>query len=146
MMLRPARLDETPLLHQIEASAVPEPWSEGMYRDSLAQGHHVQVLEDSREVVGFTVWMQALPDEAELLNIVVAPGRQGHGLGRQLLQAVLAEAGQNGVQRLLLEVRESNGAARQLYLRNGFVENGMRKNYYRTAGGRENAILMEAAL
>lgn len=146
MTLRPARLDETAVLHRIEAEAVPDAWSEGMYRDSLEQGHHSLVLEDNGELQGFAVWMQALPDEAELLNIVVKVSAQGHGLGQQLLQALLSNARSSGVERLMLEVRESNNAARRLYLRNGFIENGMRKNYYRTATGHEHAILMEIAL
>lgn len=146
MTLRPARLDEAALLHRLEAAAVAEPWSEGMVRDSLQQGHHTLLLEHDGAACGFAVWMQALPDEAELLNIVIAPDQQGRGLGRYLLQAVLATAQQNGVARLLLEVRASNAAARALYLSVGFIENGLRKNYYRSANGHEHAILMEIAL
>src|SRR5437879_3479781 len=121
MTLRPARLDETTLLHQIEAEATPDPWSAGMYRDSLEQGHHTLVLEENGEVLGFAVWMQVLDDEAELLNIVVRPSAQGRGLGQQLLQALLETAGSAGTRRLMLEVRESNATARRLYLRNGFI-------------------------
>jgi ribosomal-protein-alanine N-acetyltransferase len=146
MILRPARLDEAALLHEIEAAAVPQPWSVGMYRDSLEQGHRSLVLEEDGEVRGFAVWMQVLEDEAELLNIVMRPHAQGRGLGRQLLRAVLETARTAGTQRLMLEVRESNASARRLYLRNGFIENGIRKNYYRTATGHEHAILMEIAL
>ena len=41
---------------------------------------------------------------------------------------------------LMLEVRESNLAARKLYLHAGFAEEGRRKDYYREP--KEDAIIM----
>ena len=43
---------------------------------------------------------------------------------------------------LTIEVRESNERAIRLYETSGFVRVGLRKNYYRTAEGREHAVLM----
>ena len=43
------------------------------------------------------------------------------------------------VKSLFLEVRENNTAARKLYEKTGFVEVGMRKNYY--SNPTENAVL-----
>ena len=45
--------------------------------------------------------------------------------------------------KLWLEVRQSNAAARAIYLRLGFVQVGVRKGYYPAAlGRREDAVVM----
>ena len=68
---------------------------------------------------------------ADVLTIAVDPGRQGHGLGRRLLERLTAEARGSGAEALLLEVRADNEPARNLYLRAGFEHIRTRRNYYR---------------
>lgn len=127
-----------------EAAATPHGWSAGNYQDSINAGHAFYCLEQPE--TGFAVVMPVL-DEAELLNIVIAAPQQGRGLGRQLLEGLMQDLRQQGCQRLFLEVRASNAPARALYLRCGFHESGLRKNYYAGGDGqREHAILMEACL
>jgi ribosomal-protein-alanine N-acetyltransferase len=46
----------------------------------------------------------------------------------------------------MLEVRESNVAARALYENNGFVIDGVRPQYYKMQQGREDALLMSRRL
>jgi ribosomal-protein-alanine N-acetyltransferase len=120
-------------------------WSERAYRDSLAAGHAVYLLEQDGIPVGQAVLMR-VGDEAELLDIVIEGDAQGHGLGRTLMEQLLATLTADGCQRLLLEVRESNARARRLYLGAGLSECGRRRDYYPCADGRETAILMEAVL
>ena len=63
------------------------------------------------------------------------------GLGQKLLEAGIQEAAAKGVERILLEVRQSNKAAIRLYEKNGFQTIGLRKSYYTKPV--EDAILME---
>ena len=60
-------------------------------------------------------------------TIGVRPAAQGAGLGRGLLRALLAHAGDR---RILLEVRTDNAAAIALYESEGFVIVGTRRRYY----------------
>lgn len=138
------RPDSAKQLAELEASATPHPWSGRHYQDSLDAGHlFFQLLPAN---TGVAVVMPVL-DEAELLNIFIAAQHQGQGLGRQLLSGTMASLRATGCQRLFLEVRTSNHAARKLYQHCGFIESGLRKNYYPAANGqREDAILMEAML
>jgi ribosomal-protein-alanine N-acetyltransferase len=69
------------------------------------------------------------------LNRAVAPDRRRAGIAILLLQR---EFRQKAV--FLLEVRESNAAARALYERLGFVEISRRKDYYDNPA--ETAIVM----
>lgn len=85
-------------------------------------------------------------DESTVLAVAVAAALQGRGLGAALLQHALAEMREGGVRRCLLEVRVSNTPARRLYTQCGFVEDGVRKNYYRIEQGREDAVLMSLNL
>jgi len=136
--------DNAQQLAQQEAQATAHGWSERNYLDSIKAGHYFYCLQ--QQAIGIAVVMPLL-DEAELLNIVIAADHQGQGLGRQLLSGLMQDLRQQGCQRLFLEVRASNTPALALYQRCGFVQSGLRKNYYPAADGqREHAILMEATL
>ncbi|WP_199102776.1 ribosomal protein S18-alanine N-acetyltransferase [Aquitalea sp. ASV11] len=131
-------------LAQLEATATAHGWSARHYQDSIQAGHVFYGLD--QQALGCAVVMPLL-DEAELLNIFIATGQQGQGLGFTLLTGLMQDLKQHGCTKLFLEVRASNLPARKLYNRCGFQETGMRKNYYRCANGeREHAILMEAVL
>ena len=70
------------------------------------------------------------------------PAFQRRGLGRQLLQHLIDELIKRDVLTLWLEVRASNLPAIALYEQLGFNQVSRRPNYYPTASGREDAILM----
>jgi ribosomal-protein-alanine N-acetyltransferase len=77
--------------------------------------------------------------ECELENLVVAATHRHRGFGMQLLKCLIATARQRNVERILLEVRESNTAARALYEKLSFQVNGRRKTYY--SNPREDALM-----
>jgi len=87
-------------------------------------------------------WFSVVVDEAELLDIRVASAFRGAGVGTRLLSAALAELRLTDAVSCHLEVRASNGSARRLYERLGFVAGGRRADYYPSPAGREDAILM----
>lgn len=66
----------------------------------------------------------------ELENIVVADEWRRRGTGSRLLQKLISTVREDRLQRVQLEVRESNSVARSLYRNLGFVESGRRKKYY----------------
>jgi ribosomal-protein-alanine N-acetyltransferase len=94
-------------------------------------------------VAGYSVLIFAA-DEAELANLAVAAAERRLGIGRILLDDVIAEAGTRGANRIYLEVRESNAAARALYSQAGFREMGRRRRYY--SAPVEDAVIMVKAL
>ncbi|AVY93265.1 ribosomal-protein-alanine N-acetyltransferase [Microvirgula aerodenitrificans] len=142
---RPATDADTERLATIAAGARDGAWTRGQIAGSLHGGSQVLVAQIDADIVGFAV-LQTVLDDAELHDIVIARDWQRRGLGRQLLDTVLAAARTAGATRLLLEVRAGNGAALALYTARGFVRCGVRRDYYRTDNGREDAILMEIAL
>lgn len=143
--VRPCTQEDAAHMAALETRAVGFPWSEAQYAEGLAAGNLGLILESDQRMVGHMICMTVL-DEAEVLNIVIDRAEQGQGLGTRLLGHGLEQLRQRGIRRVFLEVRESNASARALYLRSGFTESGLRKNYYRSDAGREHAILMEALL
>lgn len=69
-------------------------------------------------------------EQAHINNLAVLPELRGRGFGTQLLEAVIQEAAHLGAELLTLEVRASNTPALRLYAKSGFVQDGVRKNYY----------------
>ena len=95
---------------------------------------------------GFVISRKAA-DEAEILSIVVAPGRRRDGFGRALLASHLARLAEAGVAHVFLEVEDGNLPAERLYRHFGFREVGRRKGYYpKPDGGRATAIAMRLDL
>lgn len=148
-MVTPATLGA---MHALEQQVQLEPWSLRQFQDSLLAQHDAWLMyrteaaePSGAEPLGYAV-MSRLLDEAELLTIGIQPALQGRGWGQRLLEFVCQQARIRGMARLLLEVRVSNLAAQALYQRCGFVVCGRRQSYYRTASGREDALLMHCLL
>ena len=97
------------------------------------------VIEDANKIAGFLV-VRAVVAEAEILNLCVAPDKRRTGLAESLLAEAIAELRRARVDRLFLEVRESNTPAISFYEKHAFRETGRRPGYYRDPD--ESAVLM----
>jgi len=122
-------------------------WTADNYRSSLRSGYwaRLRCVPDSGQVVGVCVAMSGV-DEMHLLNVAVDRTWQGRGLGRALLSALYRECLQRRAPLVWLEVRPSNTPARALYEREGFEQVGLRKGYYPSETGREDAVVMRRVL
>jgi ribosomal-protein-alanine N-acetyltransferase len=129
----------------IENAVHIHPWTRGNFADSLEAGYHCWIAERDLQLVGYGIVMVAA-GEAHLLNLSVSPHWQRRGIGRELTHFFLKLARDYGAERIYLEVRPSNAAARALYTRSGFEEIGVRRDYYPADTGREDAVVMELRL
>lgn len=127
----------------IENVVYPHPWTRGNFLDSLYSGYETWALRDGSGVlVGYFLLMIGV-DEAHLLNVSVRRDLQGQGMGRKLLDKIVAVAQEKGTTSILLEVRPSNEHALAVYRRYGFSQIGIRKGYYPDVNrAREDAIVM----
>jgi ribosomal-protein-alanine N-acetyltransferase len=138
-------VDDLAEVSALEASLQAFPWLLGNFSDSLAQGHIAEICRLGDELVGFSVVMPVL-DEAHLLDIGVARGHQGQGLGFRLLERAIDRARRDGATRMLLEVRAANEPAIAFYRRFGFSQIGLRRGYYPATIGREDALIFDKDL
>ncbi|AZG99880.1 TPA: ribosomal protein S18-alanine N-acetyltransferase [Proteus mirabilis] len=136
--LNPADL---PLAWEIEKLSHSFPWSEETFYSN--QGDHYFNLKICIDniMVGFAI-TQLILDEATLFNIAIHPDYQGKGYGKALLLELIDNIEKKDIATLWLEVRESNQKASNLYESIGFNSVSVRKNYYPTATGKEDAIIM----
>lgn len=74
------------------------------------------------------------------MRIAVEPAYRGKGIAKEMIERMTACAKEHGCGRMMLEVRESNTSARELYKHCGFCEIHIRKGYY----DGEDAVIMEA--
>ena len=125
----------------IECRSHAFPWSEKTFASNQGERFINLRLDADGKMVAFAI-TQVVLDEASLFNIAVDPAFQRRGLGRQLLQHLIDELIKRDVLTLWLEVRASNLPAIALYEQLGFNQVSRRPNYYPTASGREDAILM----
>lgn len=117
------------------------PWTAGMLHDCLRADYECTVIEAAQEIIGFSI-LAVATEQAELLNIVIKNKYQRQGLGQILLQHMIEQAKNNNAVKLFLEVRTSNLPALSLYKKLNFQQINMRKNYYPTTNGREDAYVL----
>lgn len=119
-------------------------WPEASVKDVLEwKGSLGMVAEAEGKALGFLIGRQTI-EEAEVLNLAVEPGNRRKGTGGALLQAALEEFAVRGVNRVYLEVRQSNLAGIAFYEKHGFLKAGRRDGYYRDPI--ETAIVMQRRL
>ena len=124
--------DEIDTILAIEQASFTNPWTREMYLAELKNegvSFFYLARDNHRHVVGFCSFWRVL-DELHINNLAVLPDLRRQGAATALLDRVMAEGARLGVRRAMLEVRQSNVAARQLYEKFGFVVTGTRSKYY----------------
>lgn len=123
LTIHPCPADQAPLHLLLEAD--PDPLKIHRY---LADGLcRVARLDD--EAVGVYVLQMMVPGRVELMNIAVAPARQGQGIGRQLLEDAITQARQLGATQLELGTG-SFGPQLAFYQRAGFRVVAVEPDYF----------------
>ena len=147
-LMTPERLTlgDLPELVALEREGQSHPWSQAQLHEALEDERaYILGVKEASGLQGFAVFYQ-LPFDAELQAITVVPGARRQGIATRLLERGIVQARAWGSERLLLEVRESNLAAIDLYRRAGFQCDGVRRGYYPADSGREDAWLMSLEL
>jgi ribosomal-protein-alanine N-acetyltransferase len=129
----------------IETACHAYPWTQKTMEGCLAGRYFNGAIYSDERLAGFYVGERAGPDNT-LMNICVAPEFQGNGFAKVLLQDFVMRSEGMSAENLFLEVRASNKVAIGLYEQAGFIESGVRKNYYPSHAGKEDAILMALGL
>ena len=130
MKVRAMIVEDCPHVAELEKMIFSQPWSEQGFRDALNMERNIfLVAEEDGIIYGYIGMYQSL-DEGEITNVAVAPGKRNAGTGRLLMQAAMEQAKQQGITRIVLEVRVSNASAIHLYEKCGFVNCGIRKGFY----------------
>jgi [ribosomal protein S18]-alanine N-acetyltransferase len=142
MTIRPAKPSDISRIMEIERAApTAAHWKQDDYLAMLAGTGAKRVLlvaEERKNVLAFIVAKTAT-DEWEIENMVVAAEARRRRLAARLIERLLDAATARGAICVMLEVRESNLAARALYRSAGFIEASRRPKYY--SNPEEDAVI-----
>lgn len=126
---------------ELENRCFTVPWSRDAFYNELNKNKFACyiVLEQEDQIIGYCgAWL--IIDEAHITNIAILPEFRGQKLGEALLNKMIERSREKGIERMTLEVRESNTVAQSLYKKLGFQNGAVRKNYY--SDNQEDAIVM----
>lgn len=140
MLIRKMQPTDLVQVCEIEKENFSMPWSEKSFLESMEREDTVflTALEDE-EVVGY-LGCYCIDGVGEITNVVVKNCHRRRGIGTKLLEKLYEEGVVLNTREFFLEVRQSNEVAICLYLRQGFVKEGIRKNFYEKPV--ENAVIM----
>ncbi len=143
-MIRPATPEDAEAITAIEAASFgSDAWSATLVDlELIAPGRVVVVAEENGVLVGYAS-AAVVADVADLTRIAVTPSARRTGLGRTLLDDLLARVADRGAARMMLEVADTNAPAIALYAAAGFTEVARRRDYY---GRGHDAVVMELVI
>ena len=124
----------------LEAICFSDPWSEKSVASELTNPLSLWLVAlDGDRVAGY-VGSQSVLGESDMMNVAVHPDYRRRGIAEQLCLSLVEALKEKGNHSLTLEVRASNAPAKALYEKLGFVQVGLRKNYYRNP--KEDACIL----
>ena len=131
--------------HHIHTQSQYNPWSYATFADCTTAPYYCVLAYDEDVVVGYAIVLEVV-DEATLMDIAVDVLYRGQGVGKKLVEHVKKQSTNNGMASMWLEVRVSNEAAIKLYEKMHFEPIEVRKHYYQSETGKEDALIMKSEL
>lgn len=145
--IRDFRPEDARAIVEIQRTALQSAqWQTADYEHlSRQNGGMVLVAEpyDTHVPIGFLA-ARVIGEEAELYNLAVAGQHRRRGVAKGLVQEFHRRLAAEGVLQVTGEARASNAPALSLYRSFGYVECGVRRNYYPNDG--EDAVLLQCDL
>jgi phosphinothricin acetyltransferase len=157
----------TPVFEVVVRELTPDDWVDvaAIYRDGMRdgmatfetevptwkawdEGHTLRIVaERDEQVVG---WAAVSPASARWAyrgvaeaSVYVARDHQGHGIGRMLMEELIAKSEQRGIWTLQTSVFPENEASLKLHHRVGFRAVGVRRRIAKRDGLWRDTVLLE---
>ena len=144
IIVRELKVEDSAAVAEMEQQIFSDSWSEKSVLETVQQKQSVCfAAEKAGHLLGYLLAYHAA-DEAEIARIAVQKEARRQGAAGKLMQALEHYCEEHKMEKLLLDVRESNEAARSFYTKNGFVEDGIRQGFY--VNPSEDAVLMSRQL
>lgn len=136
----------------LEEMAFSMPWHKESFIEMIENKDALYLVAEDKEKAGTAedlsagsivacCGMRHIVGEGDISNVVVHPNYRKRGIGAHMLTELLSRGKKDfGIEAFTLEVRQSNVDAIRLYEKLGFVQEGIRKNFYEAPV--ENAVIM----
>ena len=125
---------------ELEKICFSDPWSENSVASELKNPLSCWLVAEEDGVAAGYIGSQTVMDESDMMNVAVHPDHRRKGVAESLVNELIEALKKRGSRCLTLEVRASNEPAKALYEKLGFVQVGLRKNYYRNP--KEDALIL----
>ena len=142
LTVRDMTYEDCEAVAEIDRGTFSIPFSVEGYRRECSDPKAVTLVAESEgRIIGYAnLWNVA--GDVTLNNIAVAEGYRSKGAGTQLMEEILRRFSDCGF--ITLEVRKSNEGAIRFYRKFGFVQVGLRRDFYEKPT--EDAVLMTKLL
>lgn len=139
--IRKMQLRDLDAVYELEKKIFKKSWSRNNFVYEILDSpiSFPYVIAKDQQVIGYAIYWR-VDNEAHIANLAIDENYRRRKLGSLLLRYLLKEMMRQKVQVIYLEVRRSNIAAQNLYLKHGFEYVGVRNNYY--IKDKEDALLM----
>lgn len=127
---------DLPVVVALEREIYPgDAWSVAQFKEEIAgvprTRKYFVATDEKGEIVGYAGAFSAGHGiETDIQTLTVALAHRRRGIGRQLLQRLIAWAQERQSPAIFLEVRDGNEEASPLYISEGFAPISRRKKYY----------------
>lgn len=131
MTLQSLDMCHAEIVAEMHKECFSEHWSTEAFLDliSLPASFGFVISSDDDHPQGF-ILCQGDEQEAEIITIATRPKWRRQGIAHRLLDSLKKQS-----QKFFLEVADDNPTAIAFYLNEGFIQHGIRKNYYKREGG-----------
>ena len=140
MMIVPMNESHVAQVAELEKICFSDPWSEKSVASELNNPLSCWLVAEEDGLVAGYVGSQTVIDESDMMNVAVHPDHRRKGIAEKLVVELVEALKKRESHCLTLEVRASNEPAKALYEKLGFIQVGLRKNYYRNP--KEDALIL----
>ncbi len=144
LIIRKTEIEDIESVFEIQEKQNLSYWSIEDYQSEIDNLDAVFLVAESEDrIVGFILArLIATLKVSEIVNFAVVEKHQKRGIGKLLLIGLSSVLTASNYKKIELEVREQNLKAINFYLKNNFIKDGIRKNFYRNPF--DNAVLMSS--
>lgn len=141
----PMHIDDLEYIYKLELESYSFPWTKEILRDCILYKYDSYSVFIDNTLVGYIISKISFP-ETHVLNLTVDINYRNNGIGQALMELTINDARIRKSQDIILEVRSRNLIAQALYNKLGFEKIGIRKGYYDSENGREDAFVLKLKL
>lgn len=128
---REATLEDIEGIIVIENDSFTDSWTAGAFNTCFINPfYNISVATLDDEVIGYGI-MKCIYEDGELIRIAIDKSLRGQGIGSAFLHKLIQSAKGIGVEKVFLDVRESNKDAISMYEKLGFERYEVSKGFYR---------------
>ena len=141
----PMHINDLECIYKLELESYSFPWTKEILRDCILYKYDSYSVFIDDTLVGYIISKISFP-ETHILNLTVDINYRNNGIGQALIELTINDARIRNSQDIILEVRSKNLNAQALYSKLGFEKIGIRKGYYDSENGREDAFVLRLKL